>query len=105
MKFKTERTGSMIGLPKFSTNMHKELLGTISRLAALETRTQDVKSDLDRVESKMDRILESVSRLQSDVGYLRSSVKSEIMGDIKADLARAQVYLDLQSRNLIPAND
>lgn len=82
--------------------MHKELLNTVMRLGALETRTEDVKSDLARVEAKMDAILERLARMEAEQTYLRNSVKNEIMADIKSDLTRAQVYLELQRDNLLP---
>jgi uncharacterized protein (UPF0335 family) len=78
-----------------------DLIDTVRRLSALEMRTEDALKAQQRIEEKLNTILEKIVRLEERYDSLRSNVKSEIMGDIKSELVRAQVYLDLQAKGLL----
>jgi len=77
-----------------------QLLSTVARLAALETRTQDVARHQELIEAKLDSLLERLIRIEGNYEHLRSGVRNEIMADIKADLRETRVYLDLQARGI-----
>jgi len=78
-----------------------ELLDTIRKLSALETRTEDAMKAQERIEAKLNEFIDRLSRIEANYEHMKSSVKNEIMADIKADLTRAQVYLELDRRNLL----
>lgn len=72
----------------------QELFQTVQKLSALEQRTNDVNAALLRVERKLDDFLERLSRLEERSSGMRSTLKSEIMSDITADIVRVQARLD-----------
>src|SRR6266567_1068965 len=80
----------------------KELISTLTRLAALDARTADVAANQARIDTKLDTLIDRLARVEADYSHLRPCVKSEIMGDLKADLARTQTILDLQTKGLWP---
>lgn len=82
-----------------------DLLDTIRKLSALEARTEDVRKSQDRIEDKLNDFIDRLSRIEANYEHMKSSVKNEIMADIKADLRGVQVYLDLERRNLIEKKD
>lgn len=77
-----------------------DLLETLSKLSALEARTADVRSYVERVDSKIDNLLERLSRLEEKYDSLRSNVKNEILADIKADIVRVQADCN-QNNNML----
>ncbi len=78
-----------------------ELLETIRKLSALEARTEDVAKAQQRIENRLNDFIDRLSRIEANYEHLRTSVKNEILGDIKADLRGVQVYLDLEQRGLL----
>lgn len=78
-----------------------ELLDTIRKLSALETRTEDVMRSQGRIEAKLNDFIDRLSRIEANYEHMKSSVKNEIMADIKADLRGVQVYLEIEKRNLL----
>jgi len=78
-----------------------ELLDTIRKLSALEMRTEDVMRSQDRIEAKLNDFIDRLSRIEAHYEHMKSSVKNEIMADIKADLRGVQVYLEIEKRNLL----
>jgi len=85
--------------------LSSELLDTIRKLSALEARTQDITAAQERIESKLNDFIDRLSRIEANYEHLKSSVKNEIMAEIKADLRGVQVYLDLEQRNLLKKED
>lgn len=81
----------------------KELLETVRKLSALEVRTEDVLKEIHRVDDKLHSLIDRISRLEANHDHLKQSVRSDIMGEIKADLVRTQVMLDLSKQNMLPA--
>jgi predicted transcriptional regulator len=76
-----------------------EIWETIRKLSALEARTEDVVRTMVRIESKVDNLIDRISRIEARYEQLRENVRNEILADIKADLARAQVLLEVQRVN------
>jgi predicted transcriptional regulator len=79
-----------------------EIWETIRKLSALEARTEDVVRTMVRIESKVDNLIDRISRIEARYEQLRENVRNEILADIKADLARAQVLLELQRVSRAP---
>lgn len=65
----------------------KDIKDTLLKLSALEKRTEDVQNNLDRIGAKIDDLQQRVTRVETKLELFRESLKSQIMGDIKADLA------------------
>lgn len=68
----------------------KEILDTLSKLTALEARTEDVRRTQDRLEEMLSRLLERITRLETRQEEMRNSVKNEILADLKAEMVRTQ---------------
>ncbi len=79
----------------------RDLVSTIQRLSGLEARISDVLRNQDRIEAKLDDFINRLAKVEANYDHIRTSVRNEIMADIKADLTRAQVYLDLQARGFV----
>lgn len=73
----------------------KELLETYRELAALKARTEDVSSRLERVHDSLQDIVQRLTRLEANLDSLKSSVKSEIIGEVMAHVAEARVMIGL----------
>jgi uncharacterized protein (UPF0335 family) len=73
----------------------KELLDTVRKLSALEARTEDVLKEIHRVGERLDNMIDRLSKLEADHAYLKENVRNEIMADIKSELVRTQMVLDL----------
>jgi predicted nuclease with TOPRIM domain len=78
-----------------------EVIDTLRNLSALEARTEDVKQAQGPIENKLDDLIDRLCRIEARYEHLREHLKAEVASDVKADLARVQVYLDLQSRGLL----
>ncbi len=76
-------------------SIYKEVLDTLARLGAFETRTEDLKHGLERVERKLDRLLERLTKLETELPALRANLKSEILGDIKAEIVQTNLLLQM----------
>jgi len=70
--------------------MIKEILTALRDLGALEKRTEDVLTSLRSIHAKVDSISDRVTRLEMNQEHLRSSVKSDILSDIKTEIALTQ---------------
>jgi predicted transcriptional regulator len=79
-----------------------EILDAVRKLSALEARTEDVRRAQDRLESKLDELIDRLSRIEANYEGLRTNVRNEILADIKGDLARVQVYIDLSNDRFLP---
>jgi predicted transcriptional regulator len=73
-----------------------ELWETVRKLSSLEARTEDVMRSMERIENKVDNLIDRISRVEARYEQLRENVRNEILAEIKADVARAQVLLELQ---------
>jgi hypothetical protein len=58
-----------------------------------------------RIEAKVDNLIDRISRVEARYEQLRENVRNEILADIKADLARVQVLLEVQRINRTPLGD
>ena len=93
------------------TGLRTALNGTgaaaIQELTAIRQSLADHAAARERIENKLDAVMERLVRLETRYENLRADVRNEIMADLKADLMKAQVYLDLQERGLLrhPASD
>jgi len=76
-----------------------ELWETVRKLSALEARIEDALRTMVRIETKVDNLIDRISRIEARYEHLRENVRNEILADIKADLARAQVLLEIQRVN------
>ena len=76
-----------------------ELWETVRKLSALEARTEDAVRTMLRIEVKVDNLIDRISRVEARYEQLRENVRNEILADIKADLTRAQVLLEVQRVN------
>lgn len=65
----------------------QELWDTFRKLAALEARTEDVTRSMERMEGKLDSLIERISRIEVHYQSLRENVRSEILSDLKAEIA------------------
>jgi hypothetical protein len=65
----------------------KQITNIIMRLSALEARNQDAIAGARRVEDKLDLIIQRLTALEVQQNYMRENVKTEIVGEIKADIA------------------
>jgi hypothetical protein len=65
----------------------QELWETFRKLAALEARTEDVTRGMERMEGKLDSLIERISRIEVHFQSLRENVRSEILSDLKAEIA------------------
>jgi len=74
----------------------KELVATIARLSALETRTADVVHQQDRIESKLDSLIERLTRLEADYENLRTNVKNEVLNQVVREVTTVQMILKLR---------
>lgn len=72
-----------------------ELMKTISSLAAIEKRTEDVLNSVVNLHDKVDRLSDRVTRLESDQAYLRESVKNEILAEIKSDIVEVKLKSEI----------
>lgn len=89
-----------------------ELWETVRKLSSLEARTEDVMRGMDRIETKVDNLIDRISRVEARYEYLRENVRNEILAEVKADVARTQVLLEIEHRarlrpdepHLLPAN-
>jgi hypothetical protein len=86
-----------------AVDLAKELLGTVGRLAALETRTGDVARQQERIEAKLDSLIDRLARIEADYKNLKANAKNEVMAEIGRELTKVQVILDLQAKGLLPA--
>jgi len=57
------------------------------------------------LDGKFDTIIDRLSRLEANYDNLQRTVKAEIMGELKGELVRAEVYLDLQARGLLSTGE
>jgi uncharacterized protein (UPF0335 family) len=85
-----------------AVDIAKELMGTVGRLASLETRTADVARQQERIEAKLDSLIDRLARIEADYKHLRENVKNEIMSEIGRELTKVQVILDLQAKGMLP---
>jgi hypothetical protein len=85
-----------------AVDIAEKLLATVGRLAALETRTEDVAHQHDRIEAKLDSLIDRLARIEADYRNLRANVKNEVMTEIGRELTKVQVILDLQAKGLLP---
>ena len=81
-----------------------EVLKAFRELGALEKRTEDVLRSVERLTSKVDALADRVTKLESDQRYMRDSIKSEILGDIKADIVRSTMQLEHARSNFRPSS-
>jgi hypothetical protein len=81
-----------------------ELLNTVRRLSALETRAEDVAKANERIYAKMLELLDRLSRLEQKHDALRESVKNEILADIKASVAETRLMLEYETKRAQTAN-
>jgi uncharacterized protein (UPF0335 family) len=72
-----------------------ELLKAVRDLGALEKRTEDVLRAVEKLSAKVDLAAERLSRLEVEYAHLQSSVKNEIMADIKSELVHTKLLFDL----------
>ena len=78
----------------------QEILDTFRKITALEYRTQDIKEHLIRVESKIDNLIDRISRLEANYQNLRENLRSQILGDLKAEMVKFQIEMEkLQVQN------
>ena len=75
-------------------SISSDLIKTVRELSALQARTDDVRRAQDRIENKLDGLIDRLSRVEANYNNLRENLKSQIMGDMKADLVRVQMILD-----------
>lgn len=80
----------------------KDLINTINKLSALETRTGDVAKNQERIEGKLDRLIDRLARIETNYENLKANVKSEVLSDIGRELAQTQLLLDLHAKGLLP---
>lgn len=82
----------------------KELLDTLKEMSALKVRTEDVARRLDTIQSTMNDVLQRVTKLEGRMDEMRSSLKAEIVSDVKVQVAQTQQLLDLAQagRLLLP---
>lgn len=81
-------------------SLTQEFLDTLRKLTALEVRTQDIRDDLSRVESKLDNLIDRLSRVETNYQNLRENLKSQILGDLKAEMVKFQFEMEkLQAQN------
>jgi hypothetical protein len=85
-----------------AVDIAKELLATVGRLAALETRTADVARQQERIEGKLDSLIDPLARIEADYKNLQANVKGEVLHEIGRELTKVQTILDLQSKGLLP---
>ena len=74
-----------------------EIWNTLQKLSALEERIKDVRRFQDRIEDKFDSILERIVHLEERYESLRSNVKNEILADLKGDIAKTRLLLDIHA--------
>lgn len=72
----------------------QEILDTFRKITALEYRTDDIKEHLIRVESKIDNLLDRISRVEANYENLRENLKSQILGDLKAEMVKFQFEME-----------
>jgi hypothetical protein len=65
----------------------QQLWETFRKLSALEARTDDVTRGLERIEAKVDQVMERLVRVEVHHETLRASLRSDILADIKAEVA------------------
>ncbi|MBI2926472.1 MAG: hypothetical protein HYY24_12325 [Verrucomicrobia bacterium] len=85
-----------------SLEILKDAVKVLQELTAIRQSLEDHALARERIEGKLDTILERLVRLETRYEHLRAEVRNEILADIKADLVKAQVYLDLQAQGLLP---
>ena len=73
----------------------KEFLDTFRDMSALKTRTEDVADRIERIASVLQDVLQRVTRLEGRLEELRSSVKAEILADVKSQVAETRLLLHL----------
>jgi len=78
-----------------------EIFDMLRKLSALEARTEDVRDAQMRIEGKLNDLIDRLSRIEERYNHLREHIKAEVTSDVKADLAKVQVYLDLETRGLL----
>jgi predicted nucleic acid-binding Zn-ribbon protein len=76
----------------------KDLLETVQRLAALEKALDQVVQNQQLINDKIFTLAERVTRIEERQSNLRENVKSQIVGDLKADLMLTQMELDRARR-------
>jgi predicted nuclease with TOPRIM domain len=78
----------------------QEILDTFRKITALEYRTQDIREQLIRVESKLDNLIDRLSRIEANYQNLRENLRSQILGDLKAEMVKFQIEMEkLQFQN------
>lgn len=65
----------------------QEFWDTLRKLSALEARTNDVVRALERIGDKVDYLIDRLSRIEVQHQTLRETVRSEILSDLKAEIA------------------
>jgi hypothetical protein len=65
----------------------QELWDTFRKLAALEARTDDVTRSMERMDGRIESLIERISKVEVQYQSLRENVRSEILSDIKAEIA------------------
>lgn len=82
-----------------------ELIKAVRDLGALEKRTEDVLRAVEKLSTKVDSVSERLTKLEADQRHLQSSVKNEIMADIKSELVQTKLLIEIErSRgNGVPA--
>jgi predicted transcriptional regulator len=73
-----------------------EIWETVRKLSALEARTEDVMRVMARIEGKVDNLIDRIARVETRYESLRENVRNEILAEIKADLSRTRVLLEIQ---------
>lgn len=72
----------------------QEILDTFRKITALEYRTNDIKEHLVRVESKIDNLIDRLARVEANYSNLRDNLKSQILGDLKAEMVKFQMEME-----------
>ena len=78
-----------------------EIFDVLRKLSALEARTEDVRDAQVRIEGKLNDLIDRLARIEERYNHLREHIKGEVTSEVKADLAKVQVYLDLETRGLL----
>jgi len=74
-----------------ASDIARDLIGTATKLSALEARTQDVLRYQERIEAKLDNMIDRLARIEANYETLRKSIKNEIMAEIGRELSKAQL--------------
>ena len=72
----------------------EDFIKTVAKLSALEQRTGDVAANLVRVSERLDNLLDRLSKIEANLDNLKENVRTEILGEVRADFARITTLIE-----------